>query len=152
MISHLRPRLKRLPRELSDFIIENPFILIVIGLIQMRFFIFWPDVGWKPFPYYDIPITKDNPNGVISAQSYFYFIHEYLNLIFVWIFCFLTTRYKWQMILAIFLEAVDILDYCLRYNQKLMTVLRWDLDYTDLKILLYFAIFLTTWKLKQLLR
>jgi hypothetical protein len=142
----LRRRLERCRsvfNEVESFIADNPIIILMFGLVQLSFFKYWPDESWRPFPYYDIPVTENNPNGVIHAQSYGAYFHQYLMFIFAFLYCYVVAPdQRKQMVILILLECFDIADFMLRYNQSYDPVIIFDVvvfqySYTDIKKILY---------------
>jgi hypothetical protein len=141
--------------SIFNVIIENPLLLIMFGLVQLSLFQRWPNEYWHDaFPYYHIPHDKNNPHGTIHAHSYGAYFHTYIMFLCFFVFGLIATKYRWQFIFFIFFEFCDIVDFMLRYNQKIFELTlypwTWEITYTDFKKALYgIVIATTTWKHKQ---
>lgn len=108
----------------------NALIIIFCAFLVMRVFTLWPESEalYDFFPF---------ENQLITTRMHIYFISMYIqNLILLYVFSRVMDAYRFQFNLFIILESCDLLDYMLRYNERLFMFNGYSIEYEDIKLIL----------------
>lgn len=113
--------------------------LILFAVCADRLVSWLPETtGFDPFPFYDI-LNNKGENVGINLQSYVYMIiRGHLSIIAIWLFIIIefpkyAGLFRWFLII----EGLSLIDFFLIYEHSFMKLWFYNLEFTDIKIVLY---------------
>lgn len=115
----------------------DALIFLLAALMLNRITDWLPETIIHPFPFYNIGLTW---------QYYFYFIDLHVCFILFWNFCYKSIP-KYAQLFYFFraVEIVSLIDFMIIYEKPFMYLGAYGLEFTDLKIFVYFSLYIL-WK------
>lgn len=113
-------------------------ILYCNFLVTMLFSLVpYSDERYDWFLFYDIKLT---------FQTYVYFYGEHLSRMMIFYAFFVATERR-ELLIIFLVEAFDLIDFALTYNETWFSILNYPVEYNDITLLLMFYLIIQTlWK------